>query len=306
MAIRKAVILAAGYGTRFLPVTKATPKEMLPIVDKPVIQYVVEDIVAAGVKDIILVTSAQKRLLEDHFDHSFELETVLRNSDKKELLEEILAIANLANFISIRQKGARGTLPAVACGYQAIGDEPFLALWGDDFFVSSPSRCQQLVQVYEKYKAPVLALFETNDPEDTYRYSFLEGKEVEPGVMRVEKMVEKPGPGVVRSNLASSGSIVTPEIMECGARIQPNAAGEYVLADAYAQLIKEGKPVYAVTIAHSSYYDCGNKLDYIKTNIELALQHPEMGEELYQYLQELLGKEKTALLLNRSHQAVVR
>ncbi len=286
--ITKAIILAAGYGTRFLPVTKAMPKEMLPVVDKPVIQYAVEDAVSAGIRDVIIVTSAQKRPIEDHFDHSFELEQTLQNGGKHDLLEQVRKIGDMANFIYIRQKGRKGTLPAVQCGYEAIGDEPFLLLWGDDFFVASPTRSQQLLAAYEKYQSPILGAVETNDPEHGARYGFAAGPEVEPGVIKVEQILEKPGVGKAPSSYATvSGFVLTPELMEFAKEAKPLPNGEYGYTGAVEEMIKAGKPVYAKKIDNGKYYDCGNRLDYIKTNIELALANPDMGPELREYIDSL-------------------
>ncbi len=291
MTIRKAVILAAGYGTRFLPVTKAMPKEMLPVVDKPVIQHVVEDAVSAGIKDIVIVTSAQKRPLEDHFDHSFELESVLGQGGKTELLEQVKYIADMANFIYVRQKRAKGTIPAIQSGYQAIGDEPFLTLFGDDIFMATPNRCQQLVAAYEKYGAPILGAFETTNPEDTKRYGYAAGDEVEPGIIKVKEIVEKPGPDKVPSDLAVvSGYIFTPEFMTYTDKTPAMANGEYGYTDALKLMVNDGKPMYAVKIKNGTYYDCGNKMAYLKANIELALQDSELGPELRTYLESLAAR----------------
>lgn len=294
--ITKAVILAAGYGTRFLPVTKAMPKEMLPVVDKPVIQYAVEDAVAAGIKDIVIVTSSQKRAIEDHFDNSFELETVLEAGGKTEQLNQVRGLAELANFIYVRQKGTRkGNLVGIQAGYEAIGNEPFIVLWGDDFFVSRPTRCQQLVTAYEKYQAPILGAFETTDPAHTKLYGYAAGETVEAGILKVDKIIEKPGPDAVPSTYATvSGFVFTPEFMEYASKVEPNPRnGEYGYTDAVELLLHANKPVYAVKIQDGKYYDCGNKLDYIKTNIELALQNPEMGQALQSYI-NTLHKEKEA------------
>ncbi len=289
--IRKAVILAAGYGTRFLPATKAMPKEMLPVVDKPVIQYVVEDAVLAGAKDIVVVTNAQKRAIEDHFDSSFELESQLAASGKRDLLDEVREIANLANFIYVRQKstdGMRGTLVAIRNGYEAIGEEPFLMLFGDGFFGSTPSQCQQLVAAYEKYKAPIMGAVETHNPDDGLRFGFGAGEEVAPGILKLKEVVEKPGRGKAPSDYAIvSGYVFTPELMSYASQVKPMPNGEYGYTDLVAAMIADGKPVYAVKIKDGVYYDCGNKLDYIKATIELALQHKDMATGLKDYLQNL-------------------
>ncbi len=287
MAITQAIILAAGYGTRFLPATKAMPKEMLPVLDKPVIQYVVEDAVAAGVTDIIIVTSSQKRAIEDHFDYSYELESALANGGQESLLAQVRKIAQLANFIYVRQKGRRGTLPAIQCGHKAIGSGAFLAIWGDDFFLATPSRCQQLVAAYEQYQSVILGLYETSDPAHTSRYGYVAGPEVASGVIRVEAIIEKPGVNRAPSSLAVVGGFVaTPEFMERAAKIKPMANGEYGYAEVLEVMIRDGLPVYAVKIKGGVFCDCGNKFDYVRANIEVALRNPEMTAELMSYLKE--------------------
>lgn len=289
MSIRKAIILAAGYGTRFLPVTKAMPKEMLPVVDKPVIQYVVEDVVASGLKDIIIVTSAQKRAIEDHFDNSFELESVLSNGGKQELLTQVKSIPELANFIYIRQKGAKkGTLPAIQCAYEAMGEEPFLAVWGDDFYYGSPSRSAQLVEVYNEFHAPVLGVMETTDPEAGGRYGFITGEEVRSGWIKVKEIIEKPGKGQAPSPWATCGGFVgTPELMTYADKAAPMPNGEYGYVEAMQLMLQAGQPIYAKKIENSRFYDCGNKLEYMKATIELALKNPEMSVELKDYIQAI-------------------
>ncbi len=286
-SITKAVILAAGYGTRFLPVTKAMPKEMLPVVDKPVIQYVVEDAVAAGVKDVVIVNSSSKRPIEDHFDNSFELETVLEKDGKTAELAAIRKVAEMANFIYVRQKGRRGNLAAFMCGYEAIGNEPFYGYFGDDFFYGEPSRSQQLARVWERYRAPVVGCMVSKNPEDGKRYGFVAGEEVEPGVIKVEKIIEKPGVGQAPSVYATvGGGIFTPDVMNYYDEAAAETEGEVVYVAALEKLIKSGKPVYACAI-QGHYYDCGNKLEYIKTIIDLALQNEEMGDSLHTYLGNL-------------------
>lgn len=288
MTIRKAVILAAGYGTRFLPVTKAMPKEMLPVVDKPVIQYAVEDAVAAGIRDIVIVTSAQKRPIEDHFDNSFELETVLEKSGKTAQLEQVRQLAEMANFIYVRQKGVKkGNLIGIQAGYDAIGEEPFLVFWGDDFYVAHPTRGEQLVAAYEKYKAPILAAFEAKGADASTRFGFAAGEEIEAGVMKLTDIVEKPGPESVPSDYALSGSLFTPECMQYAAKVEPMPNGEYNYTDAIKLMLQDGLPVYAIKIKGGHFYDCGNKLDYIKTTVELALQNQDIGAELREYIETL-------------------
>src|SRR4051812_2393277 len=201
--VRKAIIPAAGFGTRFLPATKAQPKEMLPIVDKPVIQYVVEDAVSAGIEDIVIITGWSKRNIEDHFDYPFELEKRLENSGKTAELEEIRRIADLANFTFIRQKGPLGTGTAILNAKHLIGDEPFMVFWGDEFMDATPTRGQQLVKAYEELGgSAIVSGIRATRPEDYNRYAYVTGAEASPGIMKFDKIVEKPGAGKIDSNLA--------------------------------------------------------------------------------------------------------
>lgn len=288
MKIRKAVIPAAGMGTRFLPATKAMPKEMLPVADKPVIQYVVEDAVSAGIEDIILVTGWHKRTLEDHFDEPFELIERLEQAGKAKQLEEVRRIANLANFIYLRQKGHLGNATPILNASPILGQEPFLCLWADDFFVASPTRSQQLVAAYEEFQAPILSAIQTDNPDDTKKYAFVGGEEVRPGVVKVEDIVEKPGPNHGLSNLGIvSGYVFTPEYIDHMRQVEPKKGEELVYVEGLRSMLKAGLPVYAVEIKDATYYDCGNKLEYLKANIEIALGHEEYADELRQYLKDL-------------------
>lgn len=288
MKIKKAVIPAAGMGTRFLPATKSMPKEMLPVVDKPVIQYVVEDAVSAGVTDIVVVTGWHKRSIEDHFDYPFELLERLREAGKHEQREELIRIANLANFVYLRQKGHLGNATPILNAAPIIGDEPFLCLWADDFFVASPTRSQQLVAAYEEFKAPILSAIQTDKPEDTKKYAFVGGDEVRPGVVKVKEIVEKPGPNHSLSNLGIvSGYAFTPEFVSHMQAVEPKEGEELVYVEGLQRMLDAGLPVYAVQIADGKYYDCGNKLEYLKANIEIALGRDDFGTELKEYLSSL-------------------
>lgn len=242
--IRKVVIPAAGYGTRFLPATKAQPKEMLPIVDKPIIQYVVEDAVAAGIEDVIIVTGWQKRSIEDHFDYPFELEKRLEDSGKEAELEQVRKIAEMANFIYVRQKGPLGNATPVKCARHLLNDEPFLVLWGDDFIDAMPTRATQMVEAYEKYNGTILAAITTDKEADAKRYGFAKGEQVDQGVVKVSELIEKPGIDNRPSNLASvSGYVLTPEIWDILDNLDKGHGGELVLADAINTLCKIGKDV---------------------------------------------------------------
>jgi UTP--glucose-1-phosphate uridylyltransferase len=275
--VRKAIIPAAGYGTRFLPATKSQPKEMLPIVDKPIIQYVIEDAVASGITDIIIVTGSNKRSIEDHFDHSTELEKYLKEGGKLEQLEEIKRIAELANFIYIRQKGPYGNGTPVRNCKDIIGDEPFVVLWGDDFIYSNPPRTKQLIDVYEKYNGPVISLVETND-EGTSKYGIADGDQIEGNVYRIKQLIEKPGPEKAPSRLASvSGFLLTPDIFPILDELELGKGGELWLNDAMDQL-REKRAFYGCQIADGKYYDCGNKLEWIKANIDFAMRRDDFAE----------------------------
>ncbi len=289
--IRKAIIPAAGFGTRFLPQTKAMPKEMLPLVDKPVIQYVVEELVDAGITEIIIVTGYHKRSIEDHFDHNFELEMHLKESGKLDRLAKVQKIPELANFYYLRQKGPKGNATPIWNAREIIGNEPFLVFWGDDFIDAQPSRAKQLIATYEKYEANILGCIKTKRPEDTKRYGYAAGKEVEPGVIEVSDLVEKPGPDKVPSDLAVvSGFVFTPAIfsaIEEANKRRPEGE-ELVYIDALNVLRERGEKVYARAIENGTYYDCGNILEYMKTITSFALRHPDINGEYRQFLKKLL------------------
>jgi len=284
--ITKVIIPAAGFGTRFLPATKAQPKEMLPIVDKPVIQYVVEEAVASGVKDIIIVTSWQKRSLEDHFDYSLELQRQLEISGKTELLKEVKQIAEMANFIYVRQKGPYGNATPILSAGHIIGDEPFAVLWGDEFFYANPPRLKQMIDVYEKYGNPVISAVRVPE-EDVDRYGIAEIKQIKDNIYQILSIQEKPEVGKAPSNLATHGGyILTPDIIKILKKLKPGKDGELWLVDAINILMKE-KPIYACEILNSKYYDTGNKLEYLKANIEFALTRDDLRKPLLKYIKSI-------------------
>jgi len=289
--VRKVVIPAAGFGTRFLPATKASPKEMLPIVDKPIIQYVVEEAVEAGCEQVILVTGWHKRAIEDHFDRHFELEARLEKDGKVKELEEIRRISDLADFVYVRQKEALGNGHALLCAREIVGDEPFVVLWGDDFITASPSRTKQMIDAYEKYGTTILSAILTNDPEDTRKYGFVGGKEVDKGVIEVDQFIEKPGPGNAPSNFAIvSGYLFTPDIFEALSAAIPETiekGQELYYVDGVNKLLAQGKKVHAVEIKNAKYYDCGSKIGYLKTVIDHGLTHEDVNRELRAYLKSL-------------------
>ncbi len=295
MKITKAVIPAAGFGTRFLPQTKAMPKEMLPVVDKPVIQYVVEEVVESGIKNIIIVTGSNKRAIEDHFDSPDEdLIKNLLQGNKEHLLEEVKKISDMANFIYVRQKGPYGNGTPVLAAEPAIDNEPFAVLWGDEFIYAKPPRLAQMIPVYEKYGGIVISGVRIDKKEDLKRYGIadLEAMPGEKNVFKIKAIVEKPEPDEAPSNVAAHGCyILPPEIFSALRRMKPGKGGEIWLTDAINLLHKEGMPLYAVVIDNAKYYDTGNKLEYMKTTVELALEHKEIGTDLRNHLKELLAKE---------------
>lgn len=287
--IRKAVIPAAGFGTRFLPQTKAMPKEMLPIVDKPVIQYVVEEAVASGVKDIVIVTGSLKRAIEDHFDTpNAELIKNLEAGGKQELIDMVKKIGEMANFIYVRQKGPYGNGTPVLSAEPAIEDEPFAVLWGDEFIHSEPPRLAQMIEVYEKYGGVVISGVRIEKKEDLKRYGIADLEHVEGKVSKIKAIVEKPEPDEAPSNIATHGAyILPPEIFEALKSLAPGKGGEIWLVDAINKLQSEGVPVYAVEIENGKYYDTGNKIEYMKTIVELALTHPDINGEFKEFLKNL-------------------
>lgn len=291
MKITKAVIPAAGFGTRFLPQTKAMPKEMLPIVDKPVIQYVVEEIVQSGVKDIVVVTGSNKRAIEDHFDTpGADLIKNLLQGKKDKLLDEVNKIADMANFIYIRQKGPYGNGTPVLSAEPVIDGEPFAVLWGDEFIYAEPPRLQQMIRVHEKLGGIVISGVKIDKKEDLKRYGIADLEPVEGNVYKIKAIIEKPEPEEAPSDIATHGAyILPPEVFDALRKINPGQGGEIWLTDAINLLKNEGVPLYAVEIENARYYDTGNKLEYMKSAIELALKHPEIGEALRAYLKELLA-----------------
>lgn len=289
MEIHKVVIPAAGWGTRFLPATKAMPKEMLPVVDKPVIQYVVEEAVASGINNIIIITGWQKRAIEDHFDRSLELENHLKSQGKEKRLEIIRKIAELANFIYIRQKGELyGNAIPILAAQPAVGDEPFAVMWGDEFIMAEPPRLAQMIKAYEKHKGVMISGVRIESKDQLSRYGIADIEKVDDGIFRVKKIVEKPLPDVAPSNLATHGAyILPPEIFGVIKNLKPSKGGEIWLVDAINELNKNGVPIYACEIKNGKYYDTGNKLEYLKTVVEFALSHPEFSNEFKEYLKKL-------------------
>lgn len=291
--IRKAVIPAAGFGTRFLPQTKAMPKEMLPIVDKPVIQYVVEELVDAGITDIILVTGYHKRTIEDHFDAANLdlLENLRQGGEKKKaLLEQVEAISKMANFVYVRQKGPYGNGTPLINVKHLIGDEPFIYTWSDDFILATPSRFKQMLKVYEKYGTSVMGSIRAKSDEDYNRYGFAGGQMIEDGIIDVQTLIEKPGKASAPSDLATvSGFIFTPDIFNYLSQVLENLkeGDEFYYNDALKLMLTDGKRILAKEIKGGKYYDTGNKIEYMKTVVELALKREDINVEFKAFLKDL-------------------
>ncbi len=284
--IRKVIIPVAGFGTRFLPATKAMPKEMLPIIDKPVIQYVVEEAIASGITDVILVTSHTKRPVEDFFDENRELEAWLKEKGKQELLEEVHNISKMANFVYVRQKGPYGNATPILNVRHLIGDEPFAVLFGDEIFSAKRPRLRQMMDVFERYGDPVLGVIKT-DAQGTHRYGIIDpAAQVEKGVFQLRGVVEKPGPKKAPSRLASIGAyILTPDIFDSIQRLKPGHGGEYVLLDAIFDLMKS-RPVYACEL-QGEYHDTGSKMGWLRANLAFALQRPDLAKDARSMLKSL-------------------
>ncbi len=285
-AIRKAVFPAAGLGTRFLPATKAQPKEMLPLVDKPIIQYGVEEAVASGVDNIILVTGRGKNAIEDHFDVSVELETFLEMRGKKELLAEIRKISNLINFSYVRQGEPLGLGHAVLVTRPLVGDEPFAVILGDDVIDAEPPALRQMIDVFEDVESPVLAI-EQVPKEDVSSYGVIDvAEEVRPGVYRIRDLVEKPARNDAPSDLAIIGRyILTPDIFPALAATASDRTGEIQLTNGLRQLLQT-RPIYGCRI-DGVRHDTGNKLGFLKAVVYFALRRPDLGDQFRDYLRTI-------------------
>jgi UTP--glucose-1-phosphate uridylyltransferase len=293
LKVRKAVIAAAGFGTRFLPFTKAMPKEMLPLVDKPIIQNIVEELVDAGIEDIVIVTGYHKRSIEDHFDHmSTDLRTNLKNGGKQELLDKTKQISDLANFAYVRQKGPYGTGTPLLNAAHLIGDEPFIYTFADDFVRATPGRFKQLIDVYTERGGSVLTCVRRDGDEDYKRYGYVAGSEVKPGLLDMTTIIEKPGNREkAPSDLAAvSGYVLEPAILDYlqTQRQQYDAQGEFMIQEAMQRMIDDGLHMYACEIADGTYYDTGNPLEYLKTVFDFALDRADIGAELSEYLHRRL------------------
>ncbi|PWB38820.1 MAG: UTP--glucose-1-phosphate uridylyltransferase [Parcubacteria group bacterium] len=283
--IRKAVIPVAGLGTRFLPATKAQPKEMLPLVDKPLIQYIVEEAVASGIEEIIFVTSSTKRAIEDHFDRAFELEYRLRQKGKKSELDQLQQISNMAKFCYVRQKSPKGLGHAIYTAQPLVGDEPFAVLLGDDIIDAKIPALKQMIAVYQKYGQVVLGCTKVAKSE-THKYGIIDPLPVSDRLVKVKRIVEKPRAAQAPSQLAVTGRyVLTPEIFKILAKGRKGAGGEIQLTDALAVYFKN-HPGYAC-VYQGDYYDCGSKLEFIKAIVRFSLKRPEFKKELKKYLKNI-------------------
>jgi UTP--glucose-1-phosphate uridylyltransferase len=285
MKIRKAVVTAAGWGTRFLPATKAQPKEMLPLVDKPMIQYVIEEAVASGIKHIIIVTALGKRAIEDHFDRSVELELALKKKGDGELLKKVQRISELADICYIRQKEQLGLGHAILVTKDLIGDEPFAIFLPDDIIEAKVPAMKQMIEVYNRYQHSVIAV-EPVAKEDTKAYGIIKPKQVEDRIYQVQSLVEKPEPKDAPSNLAIVGRyILTPEIFGMLEKTAPGKGGEIQLTDGL-RLLLEKQPIYAYQF-EGIRYDTGSPLGFLKASVEFALRRPDIGHNFKEYLRHL-------------------
>ncbi|NOW02663.1 UTP--glucose-1-phosphate uridylyltransferase GalU [Clostridium beijerinckii] len=285
--IRKAIIPAAGLGTRFLPATKAQPKEMLPIVDKPTIQYIIEEAVASGIEEILIVTGRNKKCIEDHFDKSVELEMELEKNHKDQLLELVRNISDMVDIHYIRQKEPKGLGHAIYCAKSFVGDEPFAILLGDDIVYNEEKPClKQLIDCYDQYKTTILGV-QSVDVENVSKYGIVDGVEIEDRVCKVKDLIEKPSQEDAPSNTAILGRyIVTPEIFKILKNVKPGKGNEIQLTDALLELLKT-EAIYAYNF-EGRRYDVGDKLGFLEATVEYALRKPQLKDEFIGYLRSLI------------------
>ena len=292
--VKKAVLPAAGFGTRFLPATKAVPKELLPIVDKPTIQYIMEEVVHAGIEEVILITGREKGSIEDHFDTSAELENHLRKKGKHDQLKIVQEVSEMVTLVSVRQKEPLGLGHAVLCAKKAVGNEPFAVLLGDDLIDASVPCVRQMIDIYEELSRgmkssaprPALIAIQRVPRAEAHLYGIIKGKKIRDRVYRIEDMVEKPEKGTAPSNLAIIGRyILPPEIFEILENVRPDRKGEIQLTNGLRELSRQA-PIFGYEF-FGDRYDAGDKLGYLEANIAFALKHPELGPKLKRYLKTL-------------------
>jgi UTP--glucose-1-phosphate uridylyltransferase len=285
MKVKKAVIPAAGFGTRFLPATKVVPKELLPIVDKPTIQYIMEEVAAAGIEEVILITGREKGSIEDHFDTSSELENHLKKKNRMDLLRMVQNISEMVTLVSVRQKEPLGLGHAILCAKRTVGEEPFAVLLGDDLIDAKIPCILQMMDVYQKMEGALLAIQKVPKTE-THLYGIIKGKKVKERVFRIEEMVEKPKQGTAPSNLAIIGRyILPPQIFGILERVSPDGKGEIQLTDGLREL-SQRVPVFGYEF-FGDRYDAGDKLGYLQANISFGLKHPELGAKLKRFLKNM-------------------
>jgi UTP--glucose-1-phosphate uridylyltransferase len=288
MGLKKAIIPAAGLGTRFLPATKASPKEMLPIVDKPAIQYVIEEAKSAAIESILIITGRGKEAIENHFDYSYELQNILEERGKKEEVEIVKKIADMADFFYVRQKEAIGLGHAVLCAKNWVSKEPFAVFLGDDIIVSKTPCIKQMIEVFEEKKATVLGVVEV-DKKDTSKFGIIKGKKINDSLIEVSDIVEKPEAAKAPSTTAVIGRyILTPQIFNELEKTEPGVGGEIQLTDAIKSLMKKEK-VFAYRFK-GKRYDIGDKFGFLQATVEIALQRKDLGKEFKKYLKELLNE----------------
>ncbi|MDF2986119.1 MAG: UTP-glucose-phosphate uridylyltransferase [Eubacterium sp.] len=288
MKVRKAIIPAAGLGTRFLPATKATPKEMIPIVDKPTIQYIVEEAAAAGIEDILIISGRNKRAIEDHFDKSYELEEELHRKGKQELLSCVEEISNIANIHYIRQKEAKGLGHAIYCAKSFIGDEPFAVLLGDDIVDSKTPCIKQLMDVYDEYRTTILGVQKV-PLQDVSKYGIIAGNQIDERVYKVKGLVEKPDVEQTPSNVAMLGRyIISPRIFEFLEKAKPGKGGEIWLTDALEELM-QNEAMYAYDF-EGDRFDVGDRIGFLKATVEFALKRDDLSSDFTGFLKERVEK----------------
>ena len=284
--VRKAIMPVAGFGTRFLPATKAQPKEMLAVVDKPVIQYLVEDAVSAGIEEIIFVTGRGKRAIEDHFDHSFELEHTLVKKNKIELVAKIKKIDSLAKFSYVRQAVPMGDGHAINCASHLVFDEPVLIMFGDTLYDAPVSPVKQIIDLYHRYQDPIIALSEV-DKNEVNKFGVIDGLDLGQGDFEIKKFVEKPEIGQAPSNLAAVGLyVINPEVFQVLGQMKSGKSGEIRLADAFDLMLEDNRPIYGKKI-EGEWLDTGNKLNLIKATLKLGIKDDEIKDDLKKFISHL-------------------
>lgn len=290
MKVRKAIIPAAGLGTRFLPATKAQPKEMLPIVDKPILQYIIEEAISSGIEEILIITGRNKKSIEDHFDKSIELELELEKKGKLDVLEKVRKISDMASIYYIRQKEPKGLGHAILCAKSFIGDEPFAVLLGDDIVYSEKPCLKQMIEVYDEYKTTILGVQEVNR-DDVSKYGIIDGKFIEDRIYKIKDLVEKPAVADAPSNIAILGRyIINPAIFEIIEHTEPGKGEEIQLTDALKELVQR-EAMYAY-VFEGRRYDAGDKEGYLEATVEYALRREDLREEFLDFLIKTVDNEK--------------